>query len=48
MIASPASGLVRALPGTDGLRCVTGHGAALVERKGLAVETLPPESEGKA
>jgi transposase len=46
--AAPASGLVRAFLGTNGVRCVTGHDAALVERTGLAVETLPPESEGKA
>lgn len=30
------------------MRWVTGHLAALAERKGLSVETLPPDSEGKA
>jgi transposase len=42
------TGTVRAIQGADGVRPVTGHGAALAERKGLAMETLPPQFERKA
>jgi len=46
--ASPASYLVRTVRGTNGVLPVARHGATLAERKGVAMETLPPQLERAA
>jgi len=46
--APPTSGIVRAVRGTNGVRSVAGYHAALAEREGVKMETLPPQFERKA
>jgi hypothetical protein len=45
---APASGVVRTVRGTNSVRGVARHDAALAERKGVAMETLSPQFERTA